>query len=71
MAADAELTSKQARNITALSFATALATPAVGLTREQVKAASDNFIAGLDKQASRHYKLVDMLKQHVEDRRRA
>lgn len=71
MAANAELTAQQARNITALSFATALATPAMGLTRDQVKAASQKFMEGIDKQAARHYKLVDLLEQHVKDRRRA
>lgn len=65
VAADANLGSEQLRNIAAFAFATSLASPAVGMNKDQVKSATDAFIGGLDKNRVRHEKLVDMIRDHV------
>jgi pyrroline-5-carboxylate reductase len=65
LAADFKLDAEHRQKIATFTFATALASPAVGLSQEQVKTASSAFLAGLKKAAARHEKLVDMLAEHV------
>lgn len=71
IASNAVLTAEQRQKIAAFAFATALASPVVNLSQEQVKAASDKFMDGLRKSQVRHEKLVDMLTEHVKGTARA
>lgn len=65
VAASAVLDAPSLQKIATFGFATTLASPVVGLGPEQVKKASDAFMAGLQKAAARHDKLVDMIREHV------
>lgn len=71
IASDFVLNAEQRQKIAAFAFATALASPVVNLSQEQVKVAAAKFMEGLKKSQARHEKLVDMLTEHVKGAARA
>lgn len=71
IAANAQLDTEQCQKIASFTFATALASPVIGLNQAQVKSATAHYVGGLRRASARHEKLVDMLRGHVQAPARA